>query len=298
MLARMFVGQKRGWIAGIAVTLVFGGCQKPEDQISIIPTTNGSGGASVDGSGGSGVGDTDAAGTGGSDQDGGAGTDGNVSVGSGGASGSGGATGSGGVIDAGPADVMTPVDLPSSPVDGPPPVVMPPPLAECNMPSIDHLERWTVASEAGAATTPAAGSILVAEGDHQVGKVSFTGGGWHIVAVLVTNSNTAQANLSASTGFTLTYSATADLWIQLRETANYMDGAHWVLPLPSTGGQLRTVFVSLAADSWITLPRLGTPKVTFPQALTQVRGIFFIGDAANTLVLRGMRFDGYTPVCL
>ncbi|HVR62270.1 MAG TPA: hypothetical protein VMU50_10250 [Polyangia bacterium] len=194
-----------------------------------------------------------------------------------------------------PDDVVTPPG-PDAPIDTPPEA--PPPPAPCKIPSIDHLAHWYVASEAKAVTTPPIGSsILVTEGDHQVGKVAFAGGGWHIVAVWVTNSLMSQADLSNSTGFTLTYSATADLWVQLREVANYNGGAHFVAVLPSTGGQLRTVFVPFTPDHWITLPSLGKPTVTFAEAIAQVRGLFFIDDAANTLEFDRLSFDNFTPQC-
>jgi hypothetical protein len=38
--------------------------------------------------------------------------------------------------------------------------------------------------------------------------------------------------------------------------------------------------------------------VTFAQAIAQVRGLFMIGDAANTIVFRGLRIDSFLPPCL
>jgi hypothetical protein len=94
------------------------------------------------------------------------------------------------------------------------------------------------------------------------------------------------------------YSATANFYVQLRETANYANGGHFVVQIPSTGGQTQSVFISFAASNWTTLPALGNPTVTFDQAITQVRGLFMIGDAANTLVFRGLRIDSFIPQCM
>jgi hypothetical protein len=280
---------------GLAAALLFAavlagnGCQKPEDDQHIVPTTNGGAGGDTGGDD-TGNGGAGGDGTGGDD-------DGGAVPGSGGSSGTGGSGTGGAVPDAGPdASIITdaPGTVDAVVVDAEMPL---PPLAECNMPSIDRLVHWFVASEANAMTAPASGSILVPEADHQVGKVSFVGGGWHIVAVWTANSMTAQVDLGGSTGFTLTYSATADFYVQLREVANYASGAHYVAQIPSTGGQVQTVFVSFGADRWMPLARLGNPTVTFPQAITQVRGLFFIGDTANTLEFRRLRIDNYVPNC-
>ena len=275
-----------------------GGCQQSEDNFNPgTPTTPiGTGG---DGTGGDGVG-------GPGDNDAGAGTDDAAPTDD--ASGSGGPVanpGTGGApaidapvaMDAAPGTGGAP-EMDAAPVMDAPPSTPPPRMPECKTPSIDHLAHWYVASEAKAVTVPGAGSILVPQDGYQVGKVSFVGAGWHIVAVWVANSVTAQADLSNSASFTLTYSATADLWVQLREVANYEAGGHFVAVLPSTGGQLKTISVPLTADHWMTLPSLGKPTVMFADAIKQVRGLFFIDDAANTLEFDRLVFDNFTPACM
>jgi hypothetical protein len=173
-----------------------------------------------------------------------------------------------------------------------------PPLVECTMPSIDRLEQWLLFSDVGAVTVPPSGSILVPEGDHQIGMVSFLGTGWHAVATWPRNTDTSQVDLSPFPGFTLTYSATADFWIQLREVANYMTGAHFVFPIPRTNGQVQTIFVPFVPRQWTVIPFLGKPTVTFAVAMTQVRGLVIIGNTPNTLVFRGLRIGSYVPPCL
>src|SRR5882724_8173601 len=45
---------------------------------------------------------------------------------------------------------------------------------ECTMPSIDHLQSW-LASQGEGDMSPSGGSLLVAEGDHDVAKVTLNG---------------------------------------------------------------------------------------------------------------------------
>jgi hypothetical protein len=104
-------------------------------------------------------------------------------------------------------------------------------------------------------------------------------------------------DLSASLGLTVTYSATAPVYLQMRAASNYNTGEHYLVQLPATGGELQSVFLPLSADRWTSLPRLGTPKMPFADMVKQVRAFFFVGDVPNTLTFTGFLIDGYVPPC-
>ena len=106
-----------------------------------------------------------------------------------------------------------------------------------------------------------------------------------------------QIDLSASKGFTLTYSATHDLWVQMRPAFQWNGGAQYLTKVPSTGGQIMTRFFPFTRASWTSLVVLGTPTFPFDMLLGAVRGLVFVGDVPNTLVFTGLRFDAYVPVC-
>jgi hypothetical protein len=59
-----------------------------------------------------------------------------------------------------------------------------------------------------------------------------------------------------------------------------------------------TTFFSFRPDRWTTLPELGAPAYPFASALSEARGLVFVGKTANTLDVRGLRIDGYVPPCL
>lgn len=170
-------------------------------------------------------------------------------------------------------------------------------LQACMKPSIDHLQSWSVVQ---GSTTPAGGSLLVKEDDHYVAKVVLHGTSWHALLLPLANVvyDTIMVDLSTSTGFTLTYSATADLWIQMRP-ANHPHGAvHWVTKIPSTGGVLQSRFFSLAAESWSNLPAIsGIPPWPYVETRAQARGFVFVGNKPNDVVFAGLRFDNYVPAC-
>jgi hypothetical protein len=167
---------------------------------------------------------------------------------------------------------------------------------ECATPSIDRLQHWLASGEG--TTVPAAGSLLVPQGRGYAAKVRFVHAEWHVVVVWLGNKFEAQADLSRSAGFWMTYSATSDLYVQLRPASHWNGGAQWLTTVPSTGGKLRTRFFSFSPRSWTSLPELGAPAHPFVEALNNARGLVFVGKTENTLDFRGLRIDRYRPPCL
>ena len=167
---------------------------------------------------------------------------------------------------------------------------------ECATPSIDRLQQWLASGEG--TTVPATGSLLVPAHRGYAAKVTFLNDEWHVVVVWLGNQFEAQADLSASRGFRLTYSATEDLYVQLRPASHWSGGAQWLTPVPSTNGRMVTRFFSFAPQVWTSLPELGAPAHSFESALAGARGFVFVGKTANELDFRGLRIDGYVPPCL
>jgi hypothetical protein len=118
-----------------------------------------------------------------------------------------------------------------------------------------------------------------------------------VLEILIANAYEAQADFSASKGFTLTYSATADMWMQLRPASKYSGGDKWVTKIPSTGGQLKSAFFDFMPASWTTVAELGKPSYSLAFALKEARGLLLVGKTPNVVVLTGLRIDGYTPMC-
>ncbi|WP_370949433.1 hypothetical protein AB5J62_18335 [Amycolatopsis sp. cg5] len=170
------------------------------------------------------------------------------------------------------------------------------PDCECSTPSIDRLQQWIASGEG--ATVPATGSLLVRERDRYAAKVTFVGAEWHVVVVWLGNQFEAQADLSKSSGFWMTYSATDDVYLQLRPASHWSGGDKWLTLVPSTGGKRVTKFFSFAPAKWTFLPELGKPAYSFASALTEARGFVFVGKTPNKLDFRGLRIDGYRPPCL
>jgi hypothetical protein len=171
-----------------------------------------------------------------------------------------------------------------------------PPLVECtDGPSIDRLKAWLASGEGR--TVPATGSLLVPAAGKYVAKVEMVGAEWHVVVVWVMNQYEAQADLSGAAGFSLTYAATDDLYLQLRPASHWSGGDKYVVKIPSTGGQVETRRFSFDPSAWTTLPQLGVPGYPFADAIKEVRGLVFVGETPNTIELRGLRIDGFTPPC-
>nr|CEL15527.1 hypothetical protein [Kibdelosporangium sp. MJ126-NF4] len=167
---------------------------------------------------------------------------------------------------------------------------------ECATPSIDRLQQWLASGEG--TTVPATGSLLVREGHRYAAKVQFLNNEWHVVVLWLGNQFEAQADLSTSSGFWMTYSATDDLYVQLRPASHWSGGDKWLTLVPSTGGQLVRKFFSFSPKAWTTLPELGTPSYSFASAVKEARGLVFVGKTPNKLDFRGLRIDGYQPPCL
>lgn len=167
---------------------------------------------------------------------------------------------------------------------------------ECATPSIDRYQQWLASGEG--TTVPATGSLLVRQGDRYAAKVTFLNTEWHVIVLWLANKFEAQVDLSKSSGFWMTYSATDDLYVQLRPASRWSGGDKWLTLVPSTGGKIKTRFFSFAPEKWTTLPELGRPTYSFASALTEARGFVFVGKTANQLDFRGLRVDGYRPPCL
>ncbi|MFI9379563.1 hypothetical protein [Kutzneria sp. NPDC052558] len=167
---------------------------------------------------------------------------------------------------------------------------------ECTTPSIDRYQQWLASGEG--TTVPATGSLLVPEGHGYAAKVAFLNAEWHVVVLWLGNQFEAQADLSGSGGFWLTYSATDDLYVQLRPASHWSGGDKWLTKVPATGGKIVRRFFSFAPSQWTWLPELGQPAYSLASALTEARGLVFVGKTANTLDFRGLKVDGYTPPCL
>lgn len=170
------------------------------------------------------------------------------------------------------------------------------PGRECATPSIDRLQQWLASGEG--TTVPATGSLLVPEGRRYAARVTFLNAEWHVAVVWLGNRFEAQADLSRSAGFLLTYRATDDLYVQLRPASHWSGGDKWLTLVPSTGGRLVTKFFSFSPRRWTSLPELGTPSYSFASALREARGLVFVGKTPNELEFRGLRIDGYRPPCL
>ncbi|QKV80171.1 hypothetical protein [Amycolatopsis sp. Hca4] len=170
------------------------------------------------------------------------------------------------------------------------------PGRECATPSIDRLQQWLASGEG--TTVPATGSLLVPSGHRYTARVTFLNAEWHVAVVWLGNRFEAQADLSRSAGFLLTYRATEDLYVQLRPASHWSGGDKWLTLVPSTGGRAVTRFFSFSPRNWTSLPELGTPSYSFASALREARGLVFVGKTPNELEFRGLRIDGYRPPCL
>ncbi|MEU4163447.1 hypothetical protein [Actinoplanes sp. NPDC026670] len=180
--------------------------------------------------------------------------------------------------------------------------LMAPPAAahprECASPSIDRYQQWLASGEG--TTVPATGSMLVpVHGrDRYAARISFVNQEWHVAVLWLGNQFEAQADLSRSAGFRLTYSATDDVYLQLRPASKWSGGAQWATLIPSTHGRTVTRFFTFRPYAWGPVTELGTPTHPFSTALAEARGFVIVGKTANQLEFRGLRVDGYTPPCV
>jgi hypothetical protein len=251
------------------------------------------GGAGGSGGGGSGGAPSTggSGGTGGAPSTGGSGGAAPSTGGTGGAPSTGGSGGSArtdaGTPDRAAADAGSPADAGPIPDAGP--------ISECPGASLDRLQKWL----AHALVTGAApdSSILVADGGRQVARAQFPGGNWSEVVVLLGNTTDAAIDLSKSRGFTISYSATADLWIEFRGTVQLHGGDQHAVKLPATAGMVTSKFVPFDATAWTFVPELGKPTVAFADVLRTANMFDIVGNTANTVSFTGLRFDGYVPAC-
>ncbi|WP_189154592.1 hypothetical protein [Lentzea pudingi] len=168
---------------------------------------------------------------------------------------------------------------------------------ECATPSIDRYQQWIASGEG--ATEPATGSILVPQGRHgHTAKIKFLADDWAVMVLWLGNRFEAQADLSDSRGFWMTYRATNDLYVQLRPAEFWSGGDKWVTKIPSTGGRLVKRFFSFKTKNWTYLPALGKPAYPLADALDDARGLVFVGNTKNDLEFRGLEIDGYRPPCV
>jgi hypothetical protein len=167
-----------------------------------------------------------------------------------------------------------------------------PPIEECAMPSVDRLTQWTRGEGVFA---PASGSLLMKEGADYVAKIQFVGSDWHVLPVLIANKFDVSVDLSKSAGFTLTYSATSDMHVQLRTKSHWSGGDQYALDIPSTGGAVQTKTFTFAEANWKSI--FGPPALSFADTLKEGMGFVFVGNSENTVAFSGLRIDGYVPPC-
>ncbi|HEY0713110.1 MAG TPA: hypothetical protein VGF45_10580 [Polyangia bacterium] len=292
-------------VAAISTGLLFLGCVTP------TPPSKGGGRTGTTGTGGGGGVNTPAGAggaAGGAEPTSSGGISGanpgagGANTGSGGSSGgadSGGSTmtepDAGSVFDSGSntiGDVMAAVEA----LPPPPPLVIDyPPIMPCpSRASIDRLTNWN--SHAGSMRPT--GSLLTKDAGKDVMKVDFLpGSAWHEVVVPVANSLSVKADLSKSRGMTLTYSSTADFQVQLRPLSHSHGSAQYTAMFPATGGMVKELTLPFTEPTWGAF--LGKPTFPISVALSEANFFNFIGRAAvaNTIVIRGLRIDGYTPNC-
>jgi hypothetical protein len=167
-------------------------------------------------------------------------------------------------------------------------------LEECpHRPSVDGFSEWIASGEGS--TVPAQGSILAQEGGRDVAKVQMLGAGWHVIPVYIKNKFGEAQDLSGSSGITLTYSATAELHVQLRSKSHWDGGEQYATTLPATGGKQETRVFSFAESGWKSL--FGPPALSFADTLKESMGLVFVANGENQVVFYGMHIDGYTPSC-
>ena len=174
-----------------------------------------------------------------------------------------------------------------------------PPLEACGKPSVDHLTQWLAWS--GGTKPPTGANILTQEGGKNVAKISLVAcanTNWCQLVLPITNSLGGQVDLSKSAGFSMTYSAVADLWVQMRPASRYDGGDKWLILIPATGGKVETRFFPFIPEAWFFLNRLGMPKYPFTTALKDVRSFVFVANTPNNeLVFHNFRIDGHIPAC-
>jgi len=171
----------------------------------------------------------------------------------------------------------------------------PPPISECETPSISRFQQWLASGEGP--TEPTEGTLLVPQDDTHEAQATFTSNSeWHVLAIWLGNEFGASIDLTESAGFTLTYSATSDFYVQLRPASEWSGGSKWHLSVPATNGEVVTSNFSFNPEHW--KERLGPPPHTFLEALSDASGFVVVGNSTNELTFSGLEIDGYVPPCL
>lgn len=172
--------------------------------------------------------------------------------------------------------------------------INPHPISECDTPSIDRLQKWLASGEGP--TVPSSGSLLVPNGEYHIANARFTSSTeWHVLSIWLGNEFGASIDLTGSSGFTMTYSASADFYIQLRPAEEWSGGNKWHMPISSSGGAVITTFFPFDASKWEQ--RLGSVPHTFKSALADASGFVIVGNTVNELSFSGLRIDGFVPTC-
>ena len=171
------------------------------------------------------------------------------------------------------------------------------PLTECSPgPSLGRLQIW----RAHGNTVPAPQSnLLVREGDRTVARVRFTAvaaPSWSEALLFVTNTAEASRDMRTSAGLTITYSAAAQLGLQIRGTVQRDGGDQHVAILPATGGAIQKRSIRFVPEDWTFLAGLGRPRQTLTDVLRTAVLFNFVGQT-NELVVHDIRFDNYVPAC-
>lgn len=198
---------------------------------------------------------------------------------------------------------VTPMPVTPMPATPTPQDPIPQSAQECsNNLSVGRIVEWLATTEG--VMIPSSGRAVVKEGNQNVARVKFIGDGWHVFVAWLKNAYEAEVDLSTSKGFTITYSATADIYIQLRPsdtsdppTTTWSGGDKYVVKLPSTNGQSQSLTFDFKDSSWTTLDALGKPAYPLSKAVAHARGFVFVGNAANDFAVTGLAIDGYSPPC-
>jgi hypothetical protein len=98
------------------------------------------------------------------------------------------------------------------------------------------------------AALPATGSLLVPLRHSYAARVRFVNVE-HVIVVWLGNQFEAEADLTRSAGFWMTYSATDDVYLQRRSASHWSGGAQWLTRVPSTHGRF--------GDQVLQLPPVG-----------------------------------------
>lgn len=168
------------------------------------------------------------------------------------------------------------------------------PITECTEASLDRFQTWRAHANVASGGGP---NLLVKRGERYVARMRFPGGVWSEVVVDIANASNVPVDLSASAGFSITYSATANLWMQLRGSVQPHGGDQHVVLLPATGGGVETRTYAFSPDAWTFQPNLGKPTVALAAVLKSALFFDIVGNTANTVEISGLRLAGYSPPC-